>query len=287
MKMTRFFTLSVLAIALAACGKQTSEAPKNPTENPAQAVSAAADSSKVWRVAVEPIYPPYVMPNETKSHFMGYDIDVLNAIAARENTTVVFTPYPWNGLFARLDAGEADIVAGGLSPNEERKASMDFTLPYDETNIVLAVPQDSTIKQFADAKGKHVVYQKDSSDAKIWEKLHGATLQTPHATDSAWLSFRTVMKGADRQADAALGHLAVFAYYLKQYPDANVKLIENPNHASREPMAFAVKKGNQALLDVLNKHLTAMQADGSLKKLHDQWVVHEHHAEHKHDEHKH
>lgn len=278
MNMMRFFAMPLLVLSLGACG----DSGNNPTPTAASPATSAVDSSKVWRVAIEPVYPPYVMPNETQSHFTGYDIDVLTAIAEREKMTVAFTPYPWNNLFGRLTSGEADIVAGGLSPNEERKASMDFTVPYDETTIVLAVPQNSPIKHFNDVKDKRIAYQHNSSDAKMWEKMQGSTLHPEHATDSAWLSFRSVMAGQDskNQADVALGHSAVFGYYLKHYPDSGIKLLSNPN-AAHEPMAFAVKKGNQALLDTLNKHLENMKADGSLEKLHDKWITHAHH-EHKH-----
>lgn len=291
MKMTRFLLAPLMALVLGACdnsGSQTTPAASTP------AAANAANNAPVLRVAIEPIYPPYVLPTETKASFTGYDIDVLTEIAKRANMTITFTPYPWESLFGHLASGSADVVAGGLSPNEERKAIMDFTIPYDETSIVLVVPQDSPIKNFNDAKGKHIAHQSNSSDAKLWEKTQGGTLLTAHATDSAWLSFRSVMTGQNKKADAALGHSAVFAYYLKQYPDSGVKLLGNANAVS-EPMAFAVKKGNQALLDTLNKHLEAMKADGSLNKLHDKWIPHtEHHShhnhekegEHKHDEHK-
>lgn len=274
MKMMHFLAMPLLALGLAACNNSDSQAPVA-----ASPAVKAVDNSKVWRVAIEPVYPPYVMPNETKSNFTGYDIDVLNEIAKRENMTLAITPYPWEGLFGRLTSGEADIVAGGLSPNEERKATMDFTVPYDETTIVLAVPQDSPIKSFNDAKGKHISHQHNSSDVELWEKMQGAALLPEHGTDSAWLSFRSVINSKDRKADAALGHSAVFGYYLKQYPDSGIKLLTNAN-TGHEPIAFAIKKGNQALLDTLNKHLEAMKADGSLNKLHDKWISHEH--EHKH-----
>lgn len=273
MTMTRFLMMSVFAIGLSACGGGNDA--KAPAADTASKPAASADTSKTWRVAIEPIYPPYVMPNETKSSFSGYDIDVLNAIAEREKVTVTYTPYPWDGLFERLNTGEADIIAGGLSPNEERQLKMDFTIPYDDTTVVLAVPKDSPIKSFSDAKGKHVAYQKDSSDAKLWEKTQGTPLSPNHATDSAWLSLRAVINTKETQAEASLGHSAVFSHYLKQYPDANIKLIENPT-ATHEPMAFAVKKGNQELLDKLNKHLEVMKADGSLAKLHEKWIDHEH-----------
>lgn len=282
MTMTRFLLLPLLALGLTACNNANNSAPAAASTPAANTV----DNSKTWRVAIEPIYPPYVMPNETKSSFTGYDIDVLSEIAKRENMTLSITPHPWEGLFGRLASGEADIVAGGLSPNEERKATMDFTLPYDETTIVLAVPQDSPIKNFSDAKGKHIAHQSNSSDAKLWEKTQGTELITTDSTDSAWLSFRSVMSGQDKKADAALGHSAVFAYYLKQYPDSGVKLLGNAS-AGSEPMAFAVKKGNQALLDKLNKHLEAMKADGSLSKLHDKWIPHSEQHDHHAHEHKH
>lgn len=273
MSLSRLIIVSALTMGLAACGGQSNNTTSAASQT-ATTSSSPSPNANTLRVAIEPIYPPYVIPG-IKGEFNGYDVEVLKAIAERENMNITFTPYPWVSLFERLDSNEADIVAGGLSPNEERKLIMDFTEPYAETTIVLAVPQDSNIQNFGDTKDKKIIYQKDSSDANIWTKNQGTSLSSQNAVDSAWLSFRAIINAKESNADAALGHEAVFSHYLKEYKDSGVKLVKDVNFTT-EPMAFAVKKGNAELLNKLNTRLAEMKADGTLAKLHEKWVPHAH-----------
>lgn len=275
MQMKHILLTPIVAILLAACGgEKATNAPA--ANNNAAATSAATTQSNVLKVAIEPVYPPYIQPNANSSDFLGYDIDVLNAIAEREGLTLSFSPYPWNGLFDRLNTGEADIVAGGLSAMDERKENMDFTESYDESTLVLAVPKDSTIQSFSanELRGKNVFYQKNSAEAAYLQQLLKHELDPKSSTDSAWLSIKAVMNHANSKADAAVGQDSAFEYYNNQYKEGGVKLIYLENQPS-EKIAFAVKKGNTDLLNKLNSGLAKLKADGTLEKIHDKWSQHE------------
>lgn len=278
LKMKTWLLAPVVAFTLAACGGGDNKAPAAASS----AAPAAAASGNVLKVAVEPVYPPFVQPLPSGG-FEGYDIDVLNAIAEKEGFTVSYTPYPWDVLFQQLDSGAADVVAGGLSATEKRKETMDFTDSYDSISLVLAVPKDSPIKTFADVRDKTVSYQKGTNAAEELAKLQNKALNEKDATDSAWLTIKAVMGGKDGK-DAAIGDSAPFEYYAQKYKDSNIRLVYNDN-AQVEPIGFVVKKGNTELLAKLNKGLAAMKADGTLDKIHDKWMTNEHH--HKNDGHNH
>ncbi|SSY80224.1 transporter substrate-binding domain-containing protein [Alysiella crassa] len=275
LKMKTWLLAPVVAFTLAACGGDDNKTPATASS----AAPAAAASGNVLKVAVEPVYPPFVQPLPSGG-FEGYDIDVLNAIAEKEGFTVSYTPYPWDILFQQLDSGAADVVAGGLSATEKRKETMDFTDSYDSISLVLAVPKDSPIKTFTDVRDKTVSYQKGTKAAEELAKLQNKAPNEKDATDSAWLTIKAVMGGKD----AAIGDSAPFEYYANQYKDTNIRLIYNDN-AQIEPIGFVVKKGNTELLAKLNKGLAAMKADGTLDKIHHKWMPNE--QQHKNDGHNH
>lgn len=273
----------MFALILAACGgDETQNAPT------ASAPSAApTPAGNVVKVAVEPVYPPFVQPNESNSNFIGLDIEVLTAIAEREGFQVQFTPYPWEGLFNRLNSGEADIVAGGIAATEERKANMDFTDQYEETSVIFAIPKDSTIQNPNELREKVVYYQRASAEEAVLKNLFRLPeLDPKYGTESAWLSIKSVISANESKADAAIGQSSTFEYYLSQYKDTGIQLVYNEK-LPREQLAFAVKKGNTALLEKLNRGLNTIKNDGTLKQIHDKWIPvgsqhskHDHAAEH-------
>lgn len=264
--MKSFLLAPVVALTLAACGG--SETPP-----PTAASTAQAASGNVVRVAVEPVYPPFIQPMPG-GNFEGYDIDVLNAIGEKEGFTVTYTPYPWDSLFQQLASGTADIVAGGLSVTEKRKETMDFSDSYDHISIVLAVPKDSPIKTFADIRDKSVSFQKNTKAAEELAKIQNKPVNEQDGTDSAWLTVKSIM-GGEKTKDAAIGDSAAFEYYERKYKDTGIRLIYNDNMPS-EPTGFAVKKGNTELLNKINKGLATLKADGTLDKIHEKWMPEEH-----------
>lgn len=267
----------LVALTLAACGGGDKAAPAAAASS--AAAPTAAHDPNVVRVAVGPVYPPYVQ-SLPAGGFEGYDIDVLKAAGEKAGFTVTFAPYPWTGLLDRLNTNEVDVVAGGMSVSEERQAKFDFSESYDEESIVLVVPKDSPIKSINDIRGKRVAYQTDTNEAAELQKLQGTELDKELGTTSAWLSFKRVIEtDATQRADAAIGASSAMGYYASRYKDQGVTIILAPNLPKR-PTAFVVKKGNTELLAKLNKGLAAIKADGTLANLHKKWIPEASHHNH-------
>lgn len=249
-----------LAMLLGACGGGEKSAG-------AQSVDAPASNGNVptYRVAIEPIYPPFVMQSPQGQE--GFDVDLLNAIAEKEGFKVTYNPTTWSTIFDLLPKGEADIIAGGLTIAEDRKQFMDFTEPYYENATVLVVGKNSTLQNFAEAKGKKIAYQKDTSSVKVLKEQLGEP-DKKLGFDSAWLGVKSVMQG---EADAMIGESGALGYYTTEYKSENLRIIPD-DKLPKEQIAFAVKKGNTELLGKLNKGLSALKADGTYDKLKQKWI---------------
>lgn len=246
-----------LAFLLNACGGESS--------GDAQSANPSNEQSLTYRVAIEPTYPPFVM--QSPQGLEGFDVDLLNAIAEKEGFKVSYTPTLWSKLFDSLPQNEADIIAGGLTVVEERKSFMDFTDPYYENSVVLLVTKDSPIHSFDDAKGKRIAYQQNTSSVNVLKSQFGEP-NAKFGFDSPWLAVKSVIKN---EADAAIGDSGAFNYYASQYKNENLRMVY-ATHLSKEPNAFAVKKGNTELLTKLNKGLAALKADGSYDKIYQKWI---------------
>ena len=94
----------------------------------------------------------------------GYDVEIAKIIANALDKELVISKIEWDGLILAVNSGKIDAVIAGMSPTEERKASVDFSDPYYESDLVIVVKADG---QYADAKTLA-----DFSGAKITAQLN-------------------------------------------------------------------------------------------------------------------
>ena len=73
----------------------------------------------------------------------GYDVRIAQKIADGLGKKLVIEKIEWDGLTLAVRSGKIDAIIAGMSPTEERKATIDFTDPYYETGVVIVVKKDS------------------------------------------------------------------------------------------------------------------------------------------------
>jgi amino acid ABC transporter substrate-binding protein, PAAT family (TC 3.A.1.3.-) len=100
-------------------------------------------------------YRPFAYESPTKE-IVGYDIDMIKAIAQKAGLQIKIVNTPWTGIFAALNNGDVDLIISGVTINEKRKQSYDFTTPYFEARQLIGVHKDSTAKNLKDLAGKKV-----------------------------------------------------------------------------------------------------------------------------------
>ena len=68
---------------------------------------------------------------------LGYEVDLVSMIAKDLGMDLEITQASFNALIPMLVSGRADIIAGSISVNEERKRSIDFATPHYTGGVVL------------------------------------------------------------------------------------------------------------------------------------------------------
>ena len=118
-------------------------------------VSGAQAQGRDLVVASSATYAPFAFENKDKQ-IVGFDIDIVNAIAKQQNMKLRIVNTPFTSIFASLNNGDVDFVISGVTINEKRKQSFDFSAPYFDARQLIAVPKDSTVKSLQDLKDKKV-----------------------------------------------------------------------------------------------------------------------------------
>jgi polar amino acid transport system substrate-binding protein len=248
-------TASLLAagFVLAACGKKE----EAPAPAPAPVASAPAPA-KVYVVGTDAAYAPFESQNE-KGEIVGFDIDVVKAVAAKAVIEVKFVNTPWEGIFNALGQGDRDLVVSAVTITEERKGTMDFTDPYFDAQQLIAVKENSKVAKFADLKKLKVGVQTGTTGDEAVTKLLGKTSTNIKRFESTPLALKELESGG---VDAVVADNGVVIHYVANNPGGNFKTVADKEFVP-EQYGIAVKKGNAELLGKLNKGLADIKADGS------------------------
>ena len=248
---------TVLAgLVLAACGKQEPPAPVAVVEP--TPIAAPAPAPMVVTVGTDAAYAPFESENE-KGEVVGFDIEVVQAIAAKAGVEVKFLNTPWEGIFNTLAQGDRDMLVSAITITEERKQTVDFSDPYFDAQQLIAVRGDSKIANFAALKKLKVGVQNGTTGDEVVSKLQGKGSANIKRFESTPLALKELEAGG---VDAVVADNGVLVHYVNNNTDAKFKTI-NDTSFETENYGMAVKKGNTELLAKLNKGLADIKADGS------------------------
>jgi polar amino acid transport system substrate-binding protein len=244
-----------------ACGKK--EDP--PVPAPAPQASAPAPA-KVIVVGTDAAYAPFESQNE-KGEIVGFDIDIVKAIAAKAGIEVKFVNTPWEGIFNALAQGDRDMVVSAVTITDERKQTMDFSEPYFDAQQLIAVRNDSRVKSFQDLRKLKVGVQTGTTGDEAVTKLLGKTSTAIKRFESTPLALKELESSG---VDAVVADNGVVVHYVANNPGGNFKTVADKEFVP-EQYGIAIKKGNAELLGNINKGLADIKADGTYAKIYAQY----------------
>ncbi len=219
---------------------------------------------RVYVIGTNAEWPPFESIDET-GNIVGFDADIMAAIAEAAGFEFEFVHTRWDGIFVALQSGEFDAVISGATITDERSEIVDFSEPYFNGGpvIVVRTADADRIATAADLDGKKVGVQLGTFD-DVWVSDN---------TDAEAVRFETIAAAFQALAD---GHLDAVVYYrpgaieaIKADPELDLTVVGEP--LTDEWYGIAVNKSRTELLALINLGLAIIRADGTYDHIHDQW----------------
>lgn len=224
------------------------------------------EDSNVITIASDATWPPMEFLNENKE-IIGFDVDLINAAAKAAGFEVKIVNTAWDGIFAGLANGNYDAVISSVTITDERKAAMDFTIPYINAGQVLIVAKASSgMTTLADMAGKKVGAQIGTTGAIAITDAGNVELKT---YDELGLAIEDLANG---NIDGVVADSPIAADYVlgNDTYKSSLKIVGEP--FTDEFYGVAVKKGNSDVLAKLNAGLEAVIASGERDELLNKWL---------------
>ena len=106
--------------------------------------SGAREVEGIIKVGVNAEFPPFEYMENDK--LIGFDIDLMNYIAARIGYGVEFVDMSFDKLIPAVVNGEVDCAISAITATDERESVVDFTRPYLAANVTYK-DEDSATEQ--------------------------------------------------------------------------------------------------------------------------------------------
>lgn len=250
------------AIILSACdsGSNTSSSSKNGNSQ------QTATAGKTIKIATDGTFPPFVFKG-TGNEIVGFDIDVIKAVAKVAGMTIEFQTMPFDGMIPALQANTVDAAVAAMTITPERAQTVSFSRPYFKAGLAIAVRQDNaTITNLDSLKGKKIAVQIGTTGAKKARSISGAEVRE---FDSAPLTFQELANG---NVDAAIHDAPAIQEAIKTGNIKSIKVVGEL--VTEEYYGFALPK-NSPNLNAINTALTKIISDGTYAQIYKKWFASE------------
>ncbi len=211
-------------------------------------------------IATEGVWAPWTFRNE-KNELVGYDIDISKEICSRLGVKARFVELEWERIFESLLNGSCDIAANGIGVTSERAGSFYFSQPYAYSKTVLIVRNENKrINSFKDLQGMSSANALGSTYCDIAES-YGAIIIAVDTFEETM----DLLLGS--RVDSTINSDVCFYYYMKNHPDAKIRIAETSNVVIPVAIPCVREVENLPLLAAINTILTEMGVDGTLSQL--------------------
>src|SRR6266436_298742 len=207
---------------------------------------------------------PYVFrdPRNPKK-LVGFEVDLMRALAARLGTREKFVQNDWSNLVPSLERGDFDLIVNGLEDTEALRQRILLSRPYFAFAEQLVVRRGSTLRSLEALSG-HRVGTLASSLAHQILRAHPAIEVVLYGGQEE--PYRDLQIG---RTDAVLLDSVIAARYGLTKPDLE---LADPDVA-RGTYVIGLRRGDEDLRDAVNAALAGLESSGDLQRIYTRWQL--------------
>lgn len=223
-----------------------------------------------YTVITEATYPPFDTIDEN-GNLIGFDMDLIAAIAEDQGFAVEFVDMPFDSLIPALEAGTGDIIAAGMwCGDPERQARVDFSdIYYSGGKAILVAGDNDEITGMDSITPEHKVASQIGTNYadEIQNMAAEGLIKEAVILDGFDTCILQLING---DVDAVISATETVNVYIKQH-EGKIKFAGDISET--EDFGFAVQKGNTELLEKINTGLQNVKDNGTYDELVMKWIV--------------
>lgn len=212
-------------------------------------------------------FVPWAMKDK-HGNLIGFEIDVATRLAKDMGVKVEFVPTKWAGIIPAILTGKFDVIIGGMGIRPDRNLKVNFTIPYDYSGMAIVANRKlaAGFKNLEDFNKPEVTIAVRLGSTAVTAAKQFMPQAKLAMFDDESQAYQEVING---RAHAVIGDAPTPAFYAIKYPE--VLFLPVPGTFTKEPIGFAVQKGDYDFVNYLNNWITVVEAEGWLKERKHYW----------------
>lgn len=230
--------------------------------------SAAADGGKTWIIATDTVFKPFEY-TDAQGNFVGIDVDILAAVAEDQGFKYDLQSLGWDSGVAAVQSGQADALIAGATIKQERiDSGWIFSDGYYDATQTFVVAADSSIASYEDLSGLNVAVKTGTAGADFANSLKDTYGFTVTTFEDSPTMYQDVING---NSAACCEDTPIMAASIKE--GGLALKIPAGMESEGAPYGFAImNSANQELLDMFNKGLANIKANGKYQEILDKYL---------------
>lgn len=230
-------------------------------------LTANAHASQQLKTIIVNNYHPYTFLN-FKDRPDGFSVDIVRAATKAMDLELEIRVDKWDQGMKELEAGSIDLLPM-MAYSLERDKIFDFSVPHTIAYDAIFVRKgNSGIRSLGDLSGKTViVMNRDIAHSYLLSSGLSKTVKL-NLVNSLPEALKLLSAG---EGDAAIMPKLVGIYTAKKLQLSNIEPSPQLIDDYTRPFSFAVKEGNQALLERLNQGLNIIKSSGEYDAIYRKW----------------
>ncbi|MGB7920219.1 MAG: transporter substrate-binding domain-containing protein [Desulfobacterales bacterium] len=212
-------------------------------------------------------FVPWAMKDKT-GKLIGFEIDVANRLAQDTGVEIEFVPTKWAGIIPALLTGKFDVIIGGMGILPQRNLKVNFTIPYDYSGMSIVAHKQlaagfKRLEEFNRPEVKIAARLGSTAEMAVRKYMPQAKLQL---FDDESQVIQELRSG---RVHAMVASAPLPTFLALENPE--VLFLPLQEMFTREPIGFAVRKGDVDTLNYFNNWIRVVEAEGWLKERKQYW----------------
>lgn len=212
---------------------------------------------------------PYAFEN-AHGQLVGFDIEMAYDLARVLNVALEFVPVDRNRMVTQVNAGNCDVLMSGIAVTPDRAAQMSLSMSYRDETLAFLVPDQHRQEFYS----RETIREKKGQRLGVLSGQYYPGRFREILPEAEWIELsspREYLEGTRPDLDGLLFTAEAGSAWALVYPKFTV-VVPQPSLVS-VPLAYAVARGDQDLVDFINAWIELKLKDGTTARLNDYWIL--------------
>ena len=212
-------------------------------------------------------FVPWAMKDKT-GELIGFEIDVATRLAKDTGVEVNFIPTKWAGIIPALLTGKFDVIIGGMGILPKRNLKVNFTIPYDYSGMAIVAHRKLAggFNKMEDFDRPEVILAaRLGSTAELAARKYLPKAKLRLFDDES----QVIQEVKSGRVHALIASAPLPAFLAVENPEILFSPFDET--FTKEPIGFAVRKGDVDTLNYFNNWIRVVEAEGWLKERKQYW----------------